>query len=604
MRFSVAIALLLGAGALYAQQPPEPVMLDVVVEASRPGKPLSAADFTVHEAGQALVVESARLVQPSPDTTPLPEISTGEDELAAAGVANRLFGIYIDEYHLSDDAGFAAARAAVAAFVRKELGPRDLVVVLKPLDSLVSIRMTRDLEHAAQIVDGAVARQGDYAPRSDFEQNFIAGAPARVEATRDQISLSAVSALASHLGRFRAGRATLIVVSNGIAGRLASRGELPPAGLESIARAANHARVAIYAVRPSANAAPPVKDDDAAADATSAHDVLAAVAEQTTGFVINGSDDVTAGLRRALRDASGYYLLTLPSIERPTDGGFRTVTVGVRAPGARVRARAGYAVRGPDPAATRTRASSLPEGLRIPRHSSPLIRTWFGQASGDDGRTTVRFVWEPASRVPGVRGTPATAARVSVAVTTMDGAPVFSGVSTPSGVAAVVASADRSQLSFDAAPGTLLVQSEVLDAAGRVLDRDVRDLVVGAFPGPLKFGTAAVYRARTARDLREVVEGGDAIAPVVSRQFSRTEHLVVRIPVVSRGGEPTVTVRLQSRFGAAMRELPVTPVGRMKDVVQVDLPLAALASGGYMLEFAARSDLGSATDRLEFTVTP
>jgi hypothetical protein len=39
-------------------------------------------------------------------------------------------------------------------------------------------------------------------------------------------------------------------------------------------------------------------------------------------------------------------------------------------------------------------------------------------------------------------------------------------------------------------------------------------------------------------------------------------------------------------------------------VFQVDLPLAAFASGGYMLEFSGRNSDASAIDRIEFTVTP
>jgi VWFA-related protein len=602
MRSSVAVVFLLAASALHAQQSPELVRLDVVVESRRSAKPLTAADFTVSEAGQSVVVESARLIQPSTETAPLPDIASDEDEKAVAASANRLVGIYLDEYHLGNDAGLSAARAAVAAFVRAELGPRDLVVVLKPLDSLLSIRLTGDRERAAQIVDGAVGRQGDYTPRSTFEQNFIAGAPAHVESARNQIALAAVSALASHLGRFGAGRATLIVVSNGIAGRAQSRGDQAQPGLEGIVRAANRARVAIYAIRPSTLAAAQAQDD-AAGRSAAPGDLLAALAEQTTGFVVDGTDGWVSGLQRVLRDASRYYVLTLAPAERAADGRFRSVSVAVREPAGAVRARAGYAVRGEDAAAV-PRVSSLPAGLKIPRHTSPLIRTWFGQAAAGDDRTGVQFVWEPAPRIPGERGPAVTPARVSIAVTTMDLAPVFSGVTMPSGRGSVVVSVERPQLQFDAAPGTFLVQMDVLDAAGRVIDHDVRDLVVAAFRGPLKFGSAAVYRARTARELREILDGDAATAPVASRQFSRSEQLVVRVPVISRDGEPTVTVRLQSRFGAAMRDLPVTRVGTMKDAVQVELPLAALASGGYMIEFAAHSATSAVTDRLEFVVTP
>ena len=151
-------------------------------------------------------------------------------------------------------------------------------------------------------------------------------------------------------------------------------------------------------------------------------------------------------------------------------------------------------------------------------------------------------------------------------------------------------------------PATLLVQMEVMDAGGRVLDRDVRDLVVTAFTAPVSFGSASVYRARSARELRGVEEGN--ASPVASRQFSRAEHLVVRIPVAGAGAAATVRARLQSRFGSRLRDLPVRDAGPDEGGVQVDLALAGLASGEYALEFEAQGERGTAVARVEFAVTP
>jgi hypothetical protein len=262
-----------------------------------------------------------------------------------------------------------------------------------------------------------------------------------------------------------------------------------------------------------------------------------------------------------------------------------------------VRARAGYVLGRPD-ALPALPVSRTPEGLKIARHTSPLIRAWFGQSAGNEGRTHVEFVWEPAPRVPGERGLPPAAARVTLSVMTIDGAAVFSGTV---GAAGRELTGGPQTLQFESAVGPLLAQMEIQDVAGRVIDHDVRDLVIGGFPGPVTFGTAAVFRTRTMRELREVT-AGEPVAPVASRQFSRTEHLVVRVPVVSRSGEPTVTVKLGSALGGSMRELPVTvDDGR---VAQVDLALAALASGAYTLEFSARTPGGSALDRITFSVTP
>ena len=243
---AIAVAACLAGPVLFAQPAGAPVTLDVVVEettAQRP--PLSASDFTVTDDGEALAVESVRLVQPPPDTAPLPAVATDDDETRAVSQAGRLVGVYVDEYHLGDDNAFSVARDALARFLRSSLGPRDLVVVLKPLDSLLSLRMSSDREAAARIVEGAAPRLGDYAPRSVFEQEFIAGDPARIDTARNQIALSAVSAIATHLGRFEAGRKTLIVLSNGVSPAVPRRGDAPLPGVDSIARSANRSRVAI-----------------------------------------------------------------------------------------------------------------------------------------------------------------------------------------------------------------------------------------------------------------------------------------------------------------------------------------------------------------------
>src|SRR3954467_17185 len=93
------------------------------------------------------------------------------------------------------------------------------------------------------------------------------------------------------------------------------------------------------------------------------------------------------------------------------------------------------------------------------------------------------------------------------------------------------------------------------EAGARGLDTDVRDLVVGAFSDPVTIGTAQVFRARSAREYREIV-ADPAAAPVAARQFSRADRLLIRVPVYASGVSPSVSARLVSRFGSALRDLP------------------------------------------------
>ncbi|MFN7914719.1 MAG: hypothetical protein U0Q55_05220 [Vicinamibacterales bacterium] len=583
----LAVLGVLAGGPVYAQPPAPTASLDLVVSAAAErGRSLTPADFEVRASGDLLPVEQVRLVQPSGDRTPLPPIDTDAAEQKAAAAANRLVAVYIDEYHLTQDSALEAAKRAVASLLRTALGPRDLVVVLKPLDSVVAIRLSTDREGAASRVEAAEGREGDYTARSALEQNLVAGTPGRADATRRQIVLAGLSALAAHLGRFD-GRKTLIVLSNGFA-RQDGRGRAQ-ASVDSVIRAANIGAVAIYPVRP------------AAAGTGADPDAMVRLAQETTGFVVDGAAVLGRGLPRVLDDASRYYLLTVALPPGQERAGFRAVDVVVRRQGLDARVRGGIAVRASDDDVPVAPVRGLPEGLRVPRHTSLLIRTWFGFSPSGDGRTRVQVVWEPVPWRAGERGSAARPTRIMLRASTMEGQEVFTGEATASLGEVAPDPVSRSQLAFETPPARLLVQIDVLDLTGRVLDRDVRDLSVPAFEGAVALGTASVFRARTGRDLRLLADADDGVSPVAARQFSRAEHLVVRLPLAATAGT-RVTARLMNAFGRPLRSLPTTDTRR--GLVQVELPLAPLASATYVLEFTATADARTAIERVEFTVTP
>jgi hypothetical protein len=188
-------------------------------------------------------------------------------------------------------------------------------------------------------------------------------------------------------------------------------------------------------------------------------------------------------------------------------------------------------------------------------------------------------------------------------VTAADGTEIFSGETSASNADGMLASIPVPQLSFTTVPGRLLVQMDISDASGRVIDHDVRDLSIAEFTGALAFGTAAVYRARTMPLLRAIADGRAEAAPVAARQFSRAEQLLLRLPIAgAAAADAVVTAALESRFGSALRTVTVTRVS--PELVQVELPLAGLASGGYALAFDAVSGDATARSRVEFTVTP
>ena len=122
--------------------------------------------------------------------------------------------------------------------------------------------------------------------------------------------------------------------------------------------------------------------------------------------------------------------------------------------------------------------------------------------------------------------------------------------------------------------------------------------------GEVAIGTPEVLRARNAREFRTLDVA--AAVPVVSREFSRTERLLIRFPAY--GPPPTrrdVSAKLLGRaWDSAMRDLTVAPASSTGGENAIDLPLAGLAAGDYTIEVEAAIPSGETKDRVGFRVTP
>ncbi|HMB79472.1 MAG TPA: hypothetical protein VKI43_05375, partial [Vicinamibacterales bacterium] len=102
---------------------------------------LKPADFELREGSAPVALESVRLVRVAagaPSEAPA-RIQTAADERLAAGQDEaRLFAIFLDEYHVTSGAETDRVRDALTRFVDNDVSPRDLIVVMKPLDSLLA----------------------------------------------------------------------------------------------------------------------------------------------------------------------------------------------------------------------------------------------------------------------------------------------------------------------------------------------------------------------------------------------------------------------------------------------------------------------------------
>ena len=94
------------------------------------------------------------------------------------------------------------------------------------------------------------------------------------------------------------------------------------------------------------------------------------------------------------------------------------------------------------------------------------------------------------------------------------------------------------------------------------------------------------------RSARKFIDNGDKVKVTIrfrGREFSRTDRLLVRFQVYGPGTErPAPAARLLNRTGAPMVTLNVQPSGTPDKGYMVDLPLAGLAAGEYLIEIAAK----------------
>jgi hypothetical protein len=156
------------------------------------------------------------------------------------------------------------------------------------------------------------------------------------------------------------------------------------------------------------------------------------------------------------------------------------------------------------------------------------------------------------------------------------------------------------RLTFEADPGRLQLRLSVESSASQVLDTETREIAIPDLTAAaVVLGTPQVLRARTARDFQQIKSEPDPV-PVPVREFSRTERLLIRVPAYGPGNTvPALSARLLNRGGQAMNDLQVGPSGS-PDVQQIELPLAGLAAGEYLLEIKA----GELRELVGFRVTP
>jgi VWFA-related protein len=547
----------------------EPVRISTFVT-DRQGKPvpgLTIKDFELREEDVVQQIVSVESRKPEP----------------------RRLAILLDEFHV-DASDSARVREAVTRFVNEQMRADDTAVILKPLDPLTTIRLSADRNALLGAIEAFEGRKGNFEPRSPLEEETMGRAPALVEAGRAQVVLSGLRALATQLGS-SAGRSAILLVSEGFtrqpSRRLTVRG-LPDAA--TVERFANRYDVPIYAFDPRSLA-----DDQTDGGIAT----LGRFVSETGGTLSRGGDLAASLVRAGQEIDSGYTLTYQPS--RADDGRYHPVRVTVVRRDADARSRSGY-VSAPSADARRAMREAARGGAILPTRllrRSPLIDVWSGvtRVTTTEGRVVV--TWEPGRTLVGLGRS--SAARVALKATTRDGKVLYEGLLAPVRVGEPSDKIALDRAEFDAPSGRVQLDMTILGVRGEKLDIDARDVEVPALTNTSALLLPAILIAtQSAREFREVVADANA-APGPSRQFRRTEHLVIRVPAYTGDTPLPVTARLLNRLAQPMRDLGTLPGDG--GVSQFELPLAPLAPGEYYLQFTVKGPSGPIDQRLVFRIT-
>jgi hypothetical protein len=159
-------------------------------------------------------------------------------------------------------------------------------------------------------------------------------------------------------------------------------------------------------------------------------------------------------------------------------------------------------------------------------------------------------------------------------------------------------------VTFDADPGQMQLRMAVQGAGGETLDTDVRDFKVPDLTAvQVALSTPAVFRSANAREFQALAANPSPV-PTASREFRRTERLLVRFEAYAPGTEvPIVTARVLNRAGNGMADVQVRAPEAPSTYYQLDLPLAGFAAGEYLIEVKAKGAEGEATELVPVKIT-
>ena len=619
--------------------------------ATRDGKPvndLTAADIEVLEDGVPQKVEDFEhvVVRSATTSATRTEVDGLRGSREAAGDPRaRVFVIFLDTYHTQLE-GSAMMRKPLVAFLDRVLGPDDLVALMTPEMAASDISLGRKTDVIERIVSeewwGRRARIADQDPKELLWERCFGVASGLANQLkgrrREKLTLDAFEDLMTHLGGLREERKAVVLVTEGwilyepnpdLTRRL---DPAPPPIFEppvkppsqtgpytnteqreceadahmlamvnhdlrfrEITDEANRGNVTFYPVyarglavfdAPIGPDKPPSILQDAS-NLRTRHNNMRTLAVETDGEAVINTNLIEQALKRIADDLSSYYLLGYYSTNNKLDGRFRSITVRVKQPGVRVRARRGYRARTAEQVAAAAVAAVVdPASAAVTKALNSVAGTnarstfrvrpaaWMRSENGAAGAT----VWIVGELDFQTRRDPAWAggARAEVLLLGADGSQLASTqTEVPAGQGSF---SIRVPLNGRLAAGDYAVRVRL-----RGRDADASDTARVIIPErPSAVGEAALWRRGPST--------GPQYARTADPRFQRSDRM--RLEFAS--DTSAASARLLDRVGKAI-QVPVQISERVDASegvrwIVADVTLAPLAPGDYAVEITAGGD--------------
>lgn len=583
---------------------------------------LTGADFEIFEDGKRQVVDTAEYIEYerwSPGAEP-PMVETQRDSFRlAADPRYRVVVVYVNRI---DWTNAHYVQQPLIDFLTREIGPRDLYGLLLPhheASDLILGKFTPAEQARLKKFLGVVDHNSPFDMDPLEQEIYACFGSDMLRRWRVDNMYRDLEGIITILGTIRDERKSLILVTEtmpGAGARLSRRGTSssprstrpsgrpprPPRqmpGVTGLAGGTFNAYEDVDKCDMIARDAPPEDPDrfDNLIDLAQRMNVainpvnpagltmrqnnvngyLRTMATQTGGIPVVNMNDIKAGLQKIAHDMPAYYLLGYYTTNTKWDGKLREIKVKLKSTGKTIRARREYqAPSAEDMAAMRAAAAAPPR----PPGPTPIERALSDLARLDN---------RPEIHVQGARLGDALVVAVEMPLT---------GDAAQDTYAA--ADVDVSALSTD---GHTLHGNADIQTGTR--GAQVRLPIAPDDTGPWQLRVLVTRGDRTYADNARIDESADSLfsppllyraaappaaplIPAADRLFYRSERLRAEWTVAS----PTpvrLSARLLSSGGTALSYVPpvVTQEQGTRTLAQLDLPIAALAAGDYLIELTA-----------------